>query len=360
MRIISKDQVLEPLYAVLPVFNPWRFRSRFKHTERAIKHFMDSGAVVVLVEVAFNRREFVFADSGLDGTAANCGVLGADHRFKHMYIPLRTKDELWLKENAIGVAVQRLPHDWQQVCWIDGDVHFVRPNIIGEMIHKLQHFDFIQPFSHARDVGPNYELLPENYPHADGIGFVHAWVTGSILNKNDPAQKLKVIRHNQFNYVGGYGLQGPPRVWPGLAWACTRRAWDAVGGLPDYHVWGGGDWVAGHALIGKRDGMIRNDLHENYINAAESFLQSCERHIRRNVGVVEGTVLHHFHGKKPMRGYDKKHKLLAEIGFDPTRHLKRDWQGLWQLNDLGDDSFIKLRDTMREIAKERNEDGTEI
>ncbi len=177
MVIIAKDQVREPLYAVVPHFNPWRWKSRVKHTERALKHFSDSGAVIILVEVGFNRRELVFADSGLDGSpASNCGVLGSDSRFRHKYIGLHTKDELWLKENAINVGVQSLPYDWQQVCWLDSDVHFVRPNWAGECIHQLQHYAFLQMFSHARDLGPDYEMLAEDYPHANGMGFVNAWL----------------------------------------------------------------------------------------------------------------------------------------------------------------------------------------
>jgi len=38
MVIIAKDQVREPLYAIVPYFNPWRWKSRVKHTERALKH----------------------------------------------------------------------------------------------------------------------------------------------------------------------------------------------------------------------------------------------------------------------------------------------------------------------------------
>src|SRR5438270_636071 len=123
MLFRKPDQVLEPLYAIIPVQNPWRWRSRWVHTERAIKHFMDSGAVVILVEAGFNRRELAFANSGLHNTPASCGVLGTDHEFRHQYIGLHTADELWLKENLINVGVSRIPNwNWQQVCWLDSDV----------------------------------------------------------------------------------------------------------------------------------------------------------------------------------------------------------------------------------------------
>jgi hypothetical protein len=367
MPYVVPDKVVEPLYAVVPYFNPWRWKSREKHTLRAIKHFADSGAVVVLVEAAFNRRQFSLVDCGLDGTPATCGILGNEHNFRHRYIGLRTTDELWLKENLINVAVSRLPHDWQQVCWLDSDVQFARPNWVGECIHKLQHYAFLQMFSHARDLGPNYEMLPEGYPHADGQGFVAAFQNGT-LEKADEArqhhQHSGPHRHHHHHHhhhppvpppYDGYPY--PARVFPGLAWAATRKAWDDVGGLIDWAIWGGGDYHMAWALIEKPERMMRNDLHRDYKKQVMQWYYRCHTHIRRNVGVMEGSIFHNWHGRKSERGYNAKHHLLAEIGFDPLRHLKRDFQGLWQLHDDRSSAFVRLRDMMRKIALERNEDS---
>ena len=79
-----------------------------------------------------------------------------------------------------------------------------------------------------------------------------------------------------------------------------------------------------------------------------------------NVGVMSGTIFHAWHGKKTGRGYNAKHAILAKLGFDPLRHLKRDSQGLWQLHDDRSASYVGLRDMMRKIAKERNEDSIDI
>ncbi|HEY3795141.1 MAG TPA: hypothetical protein VGM09_25225 [Bradyrhizobium sp.] len=380
MPYLTPDAVREPLYAIVPVFNPWRWKSRWKHTERAIKHFIDAGAVVVLVEAAFNRRELAFADSGLDGSPAHCGVLGSDPAFRHRYIGLHTKDELWLKENLINVGVASLPYGWQNVCWLDSDVHFVRPNWVGECIHKLQHYAFLQMFSHARDIGPNYEVLPESYPHANGHGFVHAWKEGLLDKpteaKIDPATGCKCTCHCHKTASGavviraeccdcnagygyGYGYGDGGRSFPGLAWAATRQAWDQVGGLIDFAVWGGSDWHSAHALVDRIDGMMNPNLHTNYQTLVNEWAHRCRVHIRRNVGVMEGSVFHNWHGRKTERGYAVKHSLLAQIGFDPLRHLKRDFQGLYQLHDDGSDAFVKLRDTMRQIAHDRDEDSSD-
>jgi len=381
MPFIVPDAVREPLYAVVPIFNPWRWQSRWKHTERALKHFHDSGCVIYLVEAAFNRRELAFADLGLDGTLANCKIL--DNRFRHKYIGLHTKDELWLKENLIDIGVQNLPFDWMQVCWPDSDVHFARPNWVGECIHKLQHYAFLQMFSQARDLAPNYEMLPETYPHANGVSFVQSWKDGDLAENlafkqpikplppiiqadltglTADAQKLisditKLTQDLQDPYYGG---EGPRRVFPGLAWACTRKAWDDVGGLMDFAIWGGGDWATGHALVGKRDGMMHSALHDNYKVLTNEWADRADKHIRRNVGVMEGTIFHSWHGKKIVRGYGDKHRILARLKFDPLRHLKRDAAGLWQLHDDGSEAFIGLRDSFRKIAHERNEDSIDI
>jgi len=352
MPFLVADAVHEPLYAVVPYFNPWRWKTREKHTVRALKHYHDSGATIVFVEIAFNRRDFAFEDLGLDGTYADCGI--HDKRYQHKHIKLRTTGELWLKENAINLGVGSLTYDWQQVCWLDADVHFLRPNWVGECIHKLQHYKFLQMFSHARDLSPEYEMLPEDYPHADGISWMEGYEQGVLPTKGTLTAG---------DYYGAWSMVGGKparRVWPGLAWACTRQAWDEVGGLPDIAVWGGGDWHMSHALIERREGMMDPGLHPHYQAIINEWYDKCQREIRRNVGQMKGSVAHYWHGRKSERGYAAKHRALAKFGFDPLRHLKRDMQGLWQLHDDGSEAYIQMRDTMRRIALERNEDSPEI
>ena len=72
--------------------------------------------------------------------------------------------------------------------------------------------------------------------------------------------------HHHHHHPHPYSDEGypyPAGVFPGLAWACTRPAWDAVGGLVDFAVWGGGDWHMAHALTERVQGMMRNDLHHD-------------------------------------------------------------------------------------------------
>lgn len=369
--IIARDQVREPLHVIVPFTNQWRWKSRVKLAERAIKHFIDSGCIVTLVEAGFNRRELVFADAGLNGLAVNCPIPGSGGgEFRHRYIGLHTMGELWLKENLINIGVQSLPYNWQQVAWLDSDIHFARPNWVGQIIHQLQHYAFVQPFTQAQDLAPNYETLPAGYPHAQGIGFIHAWKEGHLTTTLSPEiiADLKTIGGDLQKLIADFikleedlGHMYPgKRVFPGLAMACTRKAWEDVGGLLDIAIWGGGDWHMSHALIEKTEGMMRNDLHKNYKKVVNQWYQRCRTHIRMNVGTVEGVVFHHWHGRKEQRGYNNKHSILARFGFDPMRHLKRDSQGLWMLHDDRSTAYVQIRDMMREVAKERNEDSIDV
>ena len=73
-------------------------------------------------------------------------------------------------------------------------------------------------------------------------------------------------------------------------------------------------------------------------------------HSALNVGTMSSTIMHSWHGRKTERGYNAKHALLAKIGFDPLRHLKKDFQGLYQLHDDPNYGFVQLRDMMRKIV----------
>ena len=65
-------------------------------------------------------------------------------------------------------------------------------------------------------------------------------------------------RHHHHRHPHPYdSYPYPPRVFPGLAWACTRKAWDDVGGLIDWAIWGGGDWHMANALAEKPDRMMQ-------------------------------------------------------------------------------------------------------
>jgi hypothetical protein len=348
-----QDRVREPLYVIAPIFNQLRWKSRWKHYETFAKEVVDAGATLYTIEAVFGGREPALDHCAPDGTFAACPhstVCSCGHeaakRSRHKYIAVRTDSELWIKENLINQAVARLPHDWKYVAWVDADVTFLRPNWVGETIQQLQHYAFLQMFSHAIDLDPLSQMLDHKHGRSHRKSFAQAYIDGDTLPKG-----------GGYYYGGG---RGNPNVWTGLAWACTRRAWDAVGGLMDFCIHGGGDWHTAFALIGRAKDGIRRDLHSNYKKMVFAWEALAEKHIRRNIGVMTGTVAHRWHGSKGDRRYAQRHQMLAELKFDPMHDLKYDWQGALQLVDHGDERSIKLRDMLREHARARNEDSIHV
>lgn len=316
MSKLPIQPVEAPLYVVTSIINPSRYQSRYSLYRDFEKHITDAGAVLYTVEAAYGDRDFEITGAG-----------------NPRQIRLRTNHEIWHKENLINIGVSRLPADWKYVAWIDADVQFARPDIVAETIHQLQHFSVVQMFAHATDLGPRHE------PLCAFEGFVARWIR---QGREVPAKMER------------YG------VWhPGYAWACRRDAWDHLGGLIDFGIVGSADRYMACGLIGE----MAQSLGPEIVRDCPAYTEWClewqaraETTIKRNIGFVDGLLLHYFHGAKKNRGYLDRSAILWENQFDPAKDIKRDWQGMWQLTDRK----IGLRDQLRAYFRAREEDSTAV
>ena len=267
-----------------------------------------SGAILFTVEMAFGNRPHEITESD-----------------NPRHIQLRSTFEVWHKENMLNIGISRLPADAEYIAWIDADVCFSRPDWVEETLHQLQHYSFVQMFSHAQDLSPTYEPMKMH------TGFVHDWYHG--MERKDSR---------------GYDMQGHP----GYAHACRRDALDKVGGLMDHGILGSGDRHMLDALIGKVERSYNTNVHDNYKHMCHEWQKRAEKYIKRNVGYVSGLLTHSFHGLKQNRGYVDRWKILVEHQFDPYSDMHRDSQGLIQLND----DKLGLRDDIRKYFRNRAED----
>ena len=227
--------------------------------------------------------------------------------------------------------------------WIDADVKFSRPDWAQETLQLLQHYDVMQMFSHAQDVGPNYEPLTTT------PGFLYKWVT----DQPSPHEPKFMAQKPAYGYYSVHSGQ----FWhPGFAWAAKRSALESVGMLIDHAILGQGDWHMASALVGQVQRSLYSGYSTAYIERCREWQERAEKYIRRNVGYLPGLVNHFFHGAKRNRSYDQRWRFLAQSGYDPDLDLKRDWQGLHQLTDRS----LILRDGIRQYARMRNEDSTEV
>jgi hypothetical protein len=306
------DIVTAPLYVITPIFNPVRFRQRWKLYEDFERYvLMNDQAVLVTIECSFGNRE---------------QVLKTQPDAKHIYIHVTTKNEIWIKENLINLAIQRLPEDWQYCAWVDADIRFARPDWVGETIQQLQHYDLVQMFSEAIDLNPNYTTGPSRHK-----GFAYCY-------KNDA------------NPGKSYSS------WhPGFAWAATKHYINTVGQLIECSILGAGDRNMATSVIGRLEDSIPTGLKSSYVDKLKIWQERATA-INKNIGFVEGTLWHYWHGTKANRKYRERWQILIENQYCPDTDLKKDWQGLWQLTTKN----IKLRDQIRQYFRERNEDSIDI
>jgi len=305
------------LYVCTMLMNHIRFRSRWKLFEDFCHEVVRAGAKLCVVELAFGNRKWVLTPE----FEPHIDVL----------LQIRTPYELWYKENAMNLLVERLPQDWQYMALVDADTLFARRDWANETVQQLQHYQVLQMWSEMVDLDSNHEVIGRIR------SFIWNWINGYLPNCE--------YEHPKPPYPGA----------PGLAWAWRRDAWDAVGRLIDWGVVGAGDSYMAYALIGKLAHTLRRKFHSGYTDPMLQWESYAERYIQRNVGVVDGLALHYFHGPKALRNYGRREEILVNNQFNPATDLKRDAQGLYQL-EVRDERQMRLRDALLAYFRSREED----
>jgi len=316
----------DKFHIVAVISNPIRYQSRWRLYREFEARIKKLGVNMITVELQQGHRAFQITEA---------------NNISHLQF--RTLDELWLKESLINRGIHHLTRtwpDWKYCAWIDADVQFMRDDIIDETINQLQHYHVVQMFETAVDLGPTGQSL------ATHQSFMSQYIKGKPYCYGGARGKYYQLFH------------------PGFAWAATRYAIESMGGLAgplfDTSILGAGDGVIAHALIGMAKETLAQGLHPNYIQSVLNFEKRVERLIRRDVGFVNGTLLHYFHGKKRDRGYHSRWQILVKNQFDPLNDLERDSAGLYKLADHGDLRSIRLRDDIRRYLRSRNEDSTDL
>ena len=303
----------DKFHVITVISNPVRYHSRYKLFKKFEKHMRDSGVVHLhVVEIQQGNREFQITDKN-----------------NPYHIQLRTDDEIWIKECALNLAINRLTpmwKDWKYVAWIDADIEFTRKDWLEETLEELQVSSWVQMFQTAIDLGPDEQALDTHK------GFMYSYLN-SLPEKN--------------NYSSWH---------PGYAWAATREALNGVGLLIDGAILGAGDRHMAMSLIGKGAASVHGKLHPDYKDMVMAWQDRADMHVRRRVGYVKGNIIHYWHGRKRDRGYHDRWQILIKNQYSPYRHVYRDWQGLWQF-DL---DAIELRNDIKRYFRSRNEDSIDL
>jgi hypothetical protein len=311
---------MSPLHVVTSVSNTARWRSRYELYRNFADYCARSGVILWTIEMAFGERPYAITEAG-----------------NPHHIRVRADQELWHKENLLDIAMSRLPEEAKYVGWVDSDVQFSRLDWAEETVQQLQHYQVVQMFSHAVDLGP------QDQPLLTHSGFVWRWLNGTLFQDKDDC------------YPGGAKINGS-KNHPGYAWAARRGALNSVGGLIDFAIMGSADYHMACGLVGRIDQSFFPNISDGYRDELLDWQDLALRHIKYSVGYVPMTLTHFWHGKKKNRGYLHRWKVLTDAGFDPNRHLYTDIQGVLRL----DDDQIAIRDGITRYFRSRNDDSNEV
>ena len=183
------------------------------------------------------------------------------------------------------------------VAFLDADVKFSNPHWVKETVHALHHYHVVQLFSQAINLNSKFEQM---------------WNCNSrffcFANKGfsqKPEKELKYIANGH----------------PGLAWAFTIDALNNLGGLLDFAVTGSGDTHMANALMGDVIFNAKKGMSAGFERALKRWAEKCNKHIKQNIGYVNGICFHYWHGKSEERGYDKRWDITCFHGYDPSEDI---------------------------------------
>jgi hypothetical protein len=325
------DRITQPLDVILTVFNNARWRSRWKLYEDFVRHAEASGDAVRIwtVEVIFGGRESAVTDPS-----------------NPRHLQLYTTSELWHKERSQNLLVQHVIRhhpNAEYFAFIDADVTFARADWADETRHALQHYDVVQMWRDAYDLDAQSNIIQRHKSFA------------ACRDDGEPPISPKVADY----YYGGGGREQQTVYWhPGYAWAWRRTAFEGVGGLIDHAILGSADFHMAYALVGRLDVTTQRELTRAYTDPMYRWQRRAYDHIKHNVGCMQGSLLHPWHGAKADRKYKTRWKILEETRFDPSTDLATDAQGLYRFEHSGELRHDELRDQCRAYFSQRDEDAT--
>lgn len=308
-RILPCDDFRpDQLHVISVLSNPIRYESRLSLFREYVERMTAAGVTLWIVEATFGERKYQVTNDG-----------------NVHHIQLRCDSEVWLKEALINAGRRFLPPDAKYIGWQDADIAFVRNDWATEVIHHLQHFPVVQPFSHAQDLGPNFEPMGQL-----AMGFAFMYRELSITPDSDYYTKMH----------------------PGYGWYWRRESWDMVGGMIDIGILGSGDRHMACALVGHAEKSLYYGLHPNYRRSVLNWQHLAKEAVNGNIGYVPGTINHYFHGLKADRKYGTRWKILVEHQFDPEIDIIRDGDGMFRLRG----NKPKMRDAIQKYFRARSED----
>jgi hypothetical protein len=143
------------------------------------------------------------------------------------------------------------------------------------------------------------------------------------------------------------------RVNSGLAWVARRDVFDHHG-FYDACIMGSGNRAMACAALGKEDHAIA--FLQMAAPWAAHYRAWAARHFRSidgNIGCIDGTLIHLWHGALENRRYKERHREFSTYDFNPATDIALHACGAWQWHSKKPEMHAYVADYLRS----RREDG---
>jgi len=251
---------------------------------------------------------------------------------------------MWLKENLINLAAEKLCDSWKYICWIDPNVEFTNPNWVFDCIKELKNHKAVQLFKDCQIMHKN------NIPSLSIPGMAYKTVMSTFSSTK--------TKENEY-----LSNQEPLK---GIGWAVTRQTFNQIGGLPDFEIVSGAENLICDAFIGNEITNTKNQNSE-YIKLKKEWYKRAKEIMRGSVGYIKNTVKIYDNSefelgtpqiipekspvtscKSPLPKMDLE-LFLENMGFNPNKDLRKNLSGVYRFSENAKELAKKVKDLLTKI-----------
>lgn len=397
------------LHVVTVYFNPMRWESRIRLYKEFESHMLDSGVKLTSIECQLGERPYEIV-----GTNPNVNFIGVRsstilwNKENLLNIAIsRLPDDAkyicwadsdiyfrqsnWAKDTVHALQQYDIIQPWS-------DAYDLGPNDSHLAVYKsfcnqywngksvVYGIDPSQTNFQRRVIGiepssqhPSQKLINQNIPnsqqfvnnisHDNKIHKPHPDVS-DILKclceccrkccncPTNPPPYYGMVTDKQAAKMPWWKRDGGPHEYPhtGYVWATRRDILNKVGGLFDLAAMGAGDYHMALSIIGYADKSIPGNVSESYKKHLMEWQERALQHINFNVGYLQGTIEHSFHGAKSNRRYIDRWQIILQHGFDPDLDILRNTHGVFELRC----TKPAMRHDLDLYFRQRNEDANTL
>lgn len=250
-----------------------------------------------------------------------CSIAGSDYQLPNNsnFVRVETETLLWHKATLLNKLIWEIIEEgkYSFVFWLDTDIIFQNKNWLVEGCDQLKTVDVIQPFSYCTHLerdqlqSPPSQISEIEMAVNDPILYAKTYKSWHSFCSNIECIDTVDEDYNMTFRIDSknYDIHGHV----GFAWGATTKCLQKIGGLFDKALVGGADHIMAHAFANHVPcSCIERSFGDN-LPEIKNWTEKAAMYVNRNIGYVNGRLLHIWHGDIEKREYFKRVKEFTPL-----------------------------------------------